>query len=164
MAMFQQTILSHLFIESRAEVLQSQIPKAHVVAAFNTITQELFEHANRSLGGLNIACFIAGNQPEAREIVAQLAASLGFTPVDCGELRQARLIESAADLVRMLMYKQKSPWASFSFTQVPSLQPSRLGGRQASSLTRATTTGNTMNAAHPTSIRKGRAARPQFEN
>ena len=125
-------------IESRAETLQSQIPEAQVVAAFNTITQEIFEHANRSLDGLNIACFIAGDQPEAREIVAQLVASLGFTPVDCGELRQARLIESAADLVRMLLYKQKSPWASFSFTQIPPLQPSRLGGRQASSLTRAT--------------------------
>lgn len=125
--------------ESRAEVLQSQIPEARVVTAFNTITQEIFEHVNRGLGGLNIACFIAGNQPEARETVAQLVASLGFTPVDCGELRQARLIESAADLVRMLLYKQKSPWASFSFTQVPPLQPSRLGGRQASPLTRATT-------------------------
>ncbi|MBI3478969.1 MAG: NAD(P)-binding domain-containing protein [Nitrosomonadales bacterium] len=123
-------------IESRAEILQSQIPRAHVVAAFNTITQEIFEHANHSLHELNIACFIAGDQAGARATVAQLAASIGFTPMDCGELRQARLIESAADLVRMLLYKQKNPWASFSFTQVPPVQPGRLGGRQASSLTR----------------------------
>lgn len=123
-------------IESRAEMLQRQIPKALVVAAFNTITQEIFECSNRGLVDRNIACFIAADEPRAREVLAQLVGSIGFTPVDCGELRQARLIESAADLVRMLLYKQKSPWASFSFTQVPPLQPGRLGGRQASSLTR----------------------------
>lgn len=121
-------------LESRAEVLQRQIPGAKVVKAFNTITQEIFEHANRNLKEYRIACFIASDDEAARKAIAQLATVLGFVSVDCGALRQARLIEGAADLVRMLLYRQKSPWASFSLTEVPSVTPSRLGGREPSKL------------------------------
>lgn len=117
-------------LESRAEKLQRQIPRAKVVKAFNTITQEVFEHANRNLDEYRIACFIASDDSEASKVIAQLSALLGFVPIDCGALRQARLIEGAADLLRMLLYMQKSPWSSFSLTGVPSVSPGRFGGRE----------------------------------
>ncbi len=122
-------------LESRAEILQRRIPAAKVVKAFNTVTQEIFEHANRGLADYRIACFLASDDPAALQTVAQLATHLGFEAVDCGELRQSRLIESAADLVRMLLYKQKSPWASLRIAQLPPVNPGRLGGREPSRLT-----------------------------
>lgn len=120
--------------ESRAEKLQRQIPGARVVKAFNTITQEIFEHANRGLDTHRIACYIASDHAEASKVIAELAGFLGFVPVDCGRLRQARLIEGAADLLRMLLYMQKSPWYSFTLTSVPPVHPGRFGGREPSGL------------------------------
>lgn len=125
--------------ESRAEKLQRQIPEATVVKAFNTITQEIFEHANRGLERYAIACFIASNNAMASKRVGELAASLGFVPVDCGGLRQARLLEGAADLLRMLLYKQESPWASFALAEIEPVNPGRLGGREPSRLTNVST-------------------------
>lgn len=123
-----------LIRESRAEKLQRQIPRARVVKAFNTITQELLEYANRGLDTYRVACFIASDHAEASKLIAELAGSLGFVPLDCGGLRQARLIEGAADLLRMLLYMQKSPWSSFTLTSVPPVYPGRFGGREPSGL------------------------------
>lgn len=120
--------------DSRAEILQRQIPNANVVTAFNTITQEIFELANRQLSNFNIACFIASDHEMSKNTVAKLIARLGFDPVDCGKLQQSRLIESAADLVRMLLYRKNTPWISFSLTSVSEVENSRLGGRQVSRL------------------------------
>ncbi|KUI99726.1 NADPH-dependent F420 reductase [Vibrio sp. MEBiC08052] len=107
---------------SKAEILQRQIPSAHVVTAFNTITQETFELAEQGLDALNVCCFVASDTPEAKNRVSQLIGQIGFTPVDCGDLRQSRLIESAADLIRMLMYKAQTPWKAFSLIDLPEVQ------------------------------------------
>lgn len=121
-------------VESRAEVLQRQLPRAKVVKAFNTITQEIFEHANRGLEQYRIACFIASDDASSSKQVMALAASMGFEAVECGALRQARLLESAADLLRMLLYKQNSPWSSFSLVNIEPVHSGRLGGREESRL------------------------------
>lgn len=107
---------------SRAESLQHQIPNAHVVTAFNTITQEAFELSGQGLEKHNVACLVASDNGDAKRLVSQLIDHIGFTSVDCGELRQSRLIESAADLVRMLMYKAKTPWKGFSLIDLPQVQ------------------------------------------
>lgn len=112
----------HAITHSRAEILQIQIPSAHVVTAFNTITQETFELSGRGLNELNVCCFVASDDAESKNIVSQLIEQIGFTPVDCGDLRQSRLIESAADLIRMLMYKAQTPWKAFSFIDLPEVQ------------------------------------------
>jgi 8-hydroxy-5-deazaflavin:NADPH oxidoreductase len=55
--------------------------------------------------------------------------------IDCGELRHARLIESAGDLIRLLMIQQKmGSSATISIHALPVVQTQRLGGRQASNL------------------------------
>ncbi len=118
---------------SKAEILQSQIPLAHVVTAFNTTTQETFELSGRGLKELNIACLVASDDVESKSIVSQLVEQIGFNAIDCGDLRQSRLIESAADLVRMLMYKERTPWKGLSFISLPKV-PQLLGGRLESRL------------------------------
>lgn len=118
---------------SKAEILQSQIPFAHVVTAFNTVTQETFELSGRGLKELNIACLVASDDSKSKDVVSQLVEQIGFKAIDCGELRQSRLIESTADLVRMLMYKEKTPWKGLSFMSLPEVSQ-MLGGRITSKL------------------------------
>lgn len=65
----------------------------------------------------------------------QLATEIGFQSIDCGELRHARLIESAGDLIRLLMIQQKmGSTATISVHFLPPAQTQRLGGRQDSAL------------------------------
>lgn len=108
--------------QSKAEALQQQIPHAHVVTAFNTITQETFELSGGELKALNVCCLLASNHEPAKQLVSQLVSDIGFNPADCGSLNQSRLIEGAADLVRMLMYKANTPWKALSFIDLPQVE------------------------------------------
>lgn len=45
-----------------------------------------------------VTMFICGDDDAARQAVAQLAQDIGFDPVDCGPLAQARLLEPLAVL------------------------------------------------------------------
>ena len=120
---------------SLAEKLADEVPKARVVKAFNTMAQELFELAPDPLKSYNVSVFVACDDDEARQTVMQLATEIGFQAIDCGELRHARLIESAGDLIRLLMIQQQmGSTATISIHALPSAQTQRLGGRQASNL------------------------------
>lgn len=121
-------------ILSRSETLQAQIPNARIVKAFNTMAQEVIETDKASLARSQVACFIAGDDEAARGIVGELARDIGFQPIDCGDLRQARLLESAADLIRYLIITQKNAGVTFAIPTVETPQASRFGGRQASNL------------------------------
>lgn len=122
-------------VVSHSEQLQQQIPNARVVKAFNTMPQEVFEVAPETLPIYNVACFIAGDDATARQTVAQLARDIGFEPIDCGLLRQARLLESAGDLIRLIVGTRQDFGATFSILSIPIPEAKRLGGRQASNLT-----------------------------
>ena len=120
---------------SLAEKLAAEVPKARVVKAFNTMAQELFELAPDPLKNYNVSVFVAGDDVSAKQAVMQLAAEIGFQPIDCGELRHARLIEGTGDLIRLLMIQQHmGSFATISVHALPSAQTQRLGGRQASDL------------------------------
>jgi 8-hydroxy-5-deazaflavin:NADPH oxidoreductase len=120
---------------SLAEKLAAEVPKAWVVKAFNTMAQELFELAPDPLKSYNISVFIAGDDASAKQTVMQLATEIGFQAINCGELRHARLIESAGDLIRLLMIQQQmGSTATISVHSLPPAQTQRLGGRQASDL------------------------------
>lgn len=67
---------------------------ARVVKAFNTIGAE--HYLNPVFGGQTAAMFLAGDDPEARQVVSGLAADLGFDPVDVGPLANAVLLENLA--------------------------------------------------------------------
>lgn len=120
---------------SIAEKLAAEVPKARVVKAFNTMAQELFELAPNPLKTYNVSVFVAGDDDEAKQTVMQLATEIGFQAIDCGKLRHARLIESAGDLIRLLMIQQKmGSTATISVHALPPAQTQRLGGRQLSAL------------------------------
>jgi hypothetical protein len=122
-------------LKSLAETLAEEVPNSHVVKAFNTIPLEVFELAPEPLKDYNVSVFVAADDPTAKQIVMQLAQELGFSPIDSGTLRNARLLEGLADLERFLLIHQNmGAYAVPSITVLPSAPTQRLGGRQPSAL------------------------------
>lgn len=119
---------------SKTEILQGQLPNSKVVKAFNTILQEVFEHSVKNLKFYNIACFIASDFSDAKAEVSTLASDLGFNPVDCGNAKQAVLLEQTGSFMRILIRIKKNPWLSLSLIELPKIEDLQLGGRTASSL------------------------------
>lgn len=121
--------------QSLAEKLAAEVPQAHVVKAFNTFAQEVFELAPKPLQDYNVSVFVASDDENAKQVVMQLSQELGFNPIDCGVLRNARLIETVGDFIRLLIIKQQmGSYATISVNTLPSASQQRLGGRQASNL------------------------------
>ncbi|MBI2568772.1 MAG: NADPH-dependent F420 reductase [Candidatus Schekmanbacteria bacterium] len=73
---------------------------ARVVKIFNTIGASHMANASGE------TMFYAGDDAAAKGVAAGLARDLGFTPVDVGALREARLLEPLAMLWITLAYKQ----------------------------------------------------------
>ncbi|MEM7725806.1 MAG: NAD(P)-binding domain-containing protein [Cyanobacteria bacterium P01_A01_bin.45] len=117
--------------ESLAEKLAAEVPEARVVKAFNTMAQEVLELSPEPLKEHNVSVFVAGDDESARKTVMSLATDIGFTPVDCGELRFSRLLEGLADFIRYLIIGQKlGGYTTISVETLPSAQNQRLGGRK----------------------------------
>ncbi|XP_052000109.1 metalloreductase STEAP4 [Xyrauchen texanus] len=79
-----------LYPESNAEYLSRLIPGATVVKAFNTISAWALQS-----GGLdaNRQVLICGDRADAKQLVVDIAQSLGFTALDRGSLRAAAELE-----------------------------------------------------------------------
>ncbi len=77
------------------ELVAAHLPDTRVVKAFNTI---YFEHL-REQGDVarpveeRRVIFVAGDDAEARQVVADLVAELGFGPVDVGPLAAGRRLQ-----------------------------------------------------------------------
>jgi predicted dinucleotide-binding enzyme len=82
--------------DSGGETVQRFAPGARVVKAFNTVGFELM--VDPDVPGGPPTMFVAGDDPDARSVVAGLAAALGWAVHDCGDLRAARLTEPLAML------------------------------------------------------------------
>lgn len=76
---------------SAAEELQTQVPHASVIKAFNTAFAS--RQADPIVGGIAIDGFMAGDDATARKTVLDLVASMGFRPIDAGPLLMARTLE-----------------------------------------------------------------------
>ena len=80
---------------SSSEETMKRLPAARLVKAFNTI---FFRHLATE-GRLDVpeddrrAIFVASDDAEAKEMVAQIIRQLGFAPVDAGRLRDGRRLE-----------------------------------------------------------------------
>jgi hypothetical protein len=122
--------------DSLAERAQRDLPDARVVKAFNNLAMEAYELPADQLESLSVSAFIAGDNATAKDDVAQLARVLGLHPIDVGPLRQARLLESMGDLIRLLMGGKAGfgPMAHLSMHRLPAASATRLGGRQPSLL------------------------------
>lgn len=77
---------------SAAEELQSLLPHAKVVKAFNTTYAADF--AQPVIDGKPVDAFIAGNDAEAIDTVKGLVQTAGFNPIVAGELAVSRTLEA----------------------------------------------------------------------
>src|SRR5450756_860222 len=108
---------------SGGEMVAQWAPGARVVKCFNTYGFENFANASYpNYGGLKPVMFLAGDDAEARRIVAQLATDIGFEPLDTGDLKVARLLEPTGMLwiQQALVQKQGTSftWAMLERVQV----------------------------------------------
>ena len=90
---------------SGAERLAREAPGARVVKAFNTTGTGNMQEPGYSDGAASM--FVCGDDDEAREIAAGLAAEVGLDPVDCGPLSAAGLLEAMGQLWVHLAYRRE---------------------------------------------------------
>ncbi len=76
---------------STAQMIQSWAPNARVVKAFNTLGAGTM--ANPSSAGGPVTIPIAGDDADAKAVVASLVTGIGFEVVDMGDLSAAHVIE-----------------------------------------------------------------------
>jgi len=77
---------------------------AKVVKAFNTFG---YNHIAKPVhDGIHLDLHIAGDDAEAKKVVAGLGKEMGFAPLDVGKLTQARYTEPLAMLWITLAYQQ----------------------------------------------------------
>jgi 8-hydroxy-5-deazaflavin:NADPH oxidoreductase len=73
-------------------------PRARVVKAFNTVFADVMTPNKLDRAGQPVTAFIAGDDQEAVQLVAQLAEQSGLAPVPVGGLDKAWLVEAVAHL------------------------------------------------------------------
>lgn len=75
---------------SSSEEVHKRLPGARLVKAFNTIYYQHLEHRGRRDAPLDErhAIFVAGDDAEAKAVVARLIEQIGFAPIDTGSLRE----------------------------------------------------------------------------
>lgn len=118
---------------SFTEKLQADVPKAHVVKAFNTMAQEVFEIPPRQLAEHSVSVFLAGNDTAAKQTAAALARDIGFRPIDCGDAYRARLVEQLGDFIRWgIGGLELGAFATLSVNVLDDEPRDDLGGREAS--------------------------------
>jgi predicted dinucleotide-binding enzyme len=91
---------------SGAEELARMVPKARVVAAFQTVPSEVLfgvYEARRKAGRPSLV--YCGDDESGKGVAAGLIRDVGFDPVDAGPLRIARYTEPFALLVAQLAYE-----------------------------------------------------------
>lgn len=98
---------------SGAERLAGWTGSTRVVKAFNTTGSA--NMADPAFPGGAAALFYAGDDEEAKATVSELAAALGFDPVDAGPLTGARDLEHVANLwIRMAYGLGNGPGFAFA--------------------------------------------------
>jgi len=102
------TELAIAHTSSGLEEIAKIVPKARVVAAFNTVPSEVlfgvYERRRRADRPSLVYC---GDDKRGKALAATLIRDVGFNPVDAGPARIARYIEPFALLVAQLAYEGK---------------------------------------------------------
>ncbi|RDI34773.1 NADPH-dependent F420 reductase [Lentzea flaviverrucosa] len=95
---------------SHAEQLAAVAPEVKLVKAFNTVFASRLGAARED--GLPLDGYYAGDDEEAKQVVAELLTSLGFRPIDAGGLRMTRSLEELAFLNITLNARNGWTWQS----------------------------------------------------
>jgi len=81
--------------QTAAQVNQRRMPGARLVKSFNTLTSAFqASEAHRADPDQRVVLFLAGDDAEAKEIVAGLIRDAGFEPADVGGLADASVMEA----------------------------------------------------------------------
>lgn len=81
---------------SNAEQVQSMVPGARVVKAFNTVLAS--RQADPQIADMPVDNFVAATDPAAKATVVDLVRSIGMRPIDAGPLEAARILEGMGAL------------------------------------------------------------------
>jgi predicted dinucleotide-binding enzyme len=102
---------------SGAEELAKMIPKARVVAAFQTVPSEVLFGVHEARGKAGRPSLVyCGDDERGKDVAADLIRDVGFDPVDAGPLRIARYTEPFALLVAQLAYEREgAPELAYRF-------------------------------------------------
>jgi predicted dinucleotide-binding enzyme len=102
---------------SGAEKLAKKIPKAKLVAAFQTVLSEVLFSVYESRRKTNRPTLVyCGDDKHGKKVAAKLIHDAGFDPIDAGPLRIARYIEPFGLLVAQLAYEGKrGPEVAYRF-------------------------------------------------
>ncbi|CAN5746143.1 NAD(P)-binding domain-containing protein [soil metagenome] len=95
---------------SAAEQLAEMLPGAHVAKALNTLFSSFM--ADPDLRQQRVDALFATDSEEARDLLAELLASLGFRPLHVGGLTAARQMEAMAWLNIQLQLRHGGDWSS----------------------------------------------------
>ncbi len=110
-----ELVIAHT--SSGAEELARKVPKARVVAAFQTVPSEvLFDVYEASRKHTRPSLLYCGDDETGKKVAENLIRDAGFEPVDAGPLRIARYTEPFALLVGQLAYEgDKGPVVAYRF-------------------------------------------------
>ena len=93
---------------SAAEELQKLLPNSKVIKAFNTSFAADF--SSPVIDGKQADAFIAGNEEDALQTVAELVSTAGFNPIITGNLPVSRTLENMQLLLIQLGMKYNYNW------------------------------------------------------
>jgi len=119
--------------KSLAERFQENIPNAYIVKALNNHAQETFELNFDEIRATNAGSFFCGNNENANKVVEDLINETGLIAIESGKLNQARILESMANLIRILM-KKRGLFISYALTNLPEPTEKKFGGRKITNL------------------------------
>jgi 8-hydroxy-5-deazaflavin:NADPH oxidoreductase len=86
---------------SCGELIQAFVPRARVVKGWNHLYSAVIRRS-ADFDGVPATVFLAGNDPDAKELVAEIARAIGYDPADAGPIRSARYLEPLAALMTTL--------------------------------------------------------------
>jgi len=93
---------------SAAAVLAAELPDSRVIKAFNTTFAGTL--ASGSVGPQPTTVLIAGDDADAKALLADIITAGGLSAVDAGSLKRARELEAMGFLQIGLAAAQKVPW------------------------------------------------------
>jgi 8-hydroxy-5-deazaflavin:NADPH oxidoreductase len=93
---------------SGGEAVAQLLPGAAVVKAFNTVVAGRIGSPDEQ--GVPLDAFYAGDDDEAKAVVREFVASLGYRPIDAGGLRMSRTLEEMALLNIVLNARNGWSW------------------------------------------------------
>ncbi len=94
---------------SSSEIIQQLVPDAHIIKAFTIYGYENFENSQYpGYGDLKPAMLIAGNNSDAKVVVADLCQQLGWEAVDTGNISMSLHLEHMALLWISMAGAQRS--------------------------------------------------------